>query len=127
MAWLGIVLEMITGSSATGNADGGAGAKDYVGGLVGHNDAGAISSSFAKGEVSSGKTSGALVGLSENSATITYSYARGKVTASAENGARAGGLVGYNDDSKIENSYAVGGVDMTVMAVPVLREKLAAW
>ena len=48
----------ITGSYATGNADGGAGDQDFVGGLVGWQDSGSITASYATGNADGGDGDG---------------------------------------------------------------------
>ncbi|MGJ0455719.1 YDG domain-containing protein [Aliarcobacter cryaerophilus] len=75
--------------------------KDYVGALVGYNEYGAISNSYATGNVT-GNYVGGLVGLDHG--TISNSYATGNVT-----GNYVGGLVGENHGT-ISNSYASGTV-----------------
>ncbi|MBI5103224.1 MAG: Ig-like domain-containing protein, partial [Nitrospirae bacterium] len=78
---------------------------DYVGGLVGANDA-AISNSYNTGNVNGGDYYyvGGLAGY--NQGDIANSYNTGSVTGSYE----VGGLVGENDWSTINNSYSVGAV-----------------
>ena len=88
------------------------GSSDHVGGLVGVNNQGAIVASYATGSVTNtgniahgtyvpeyvdgnGHATGGLVGLNYKAqAKIIASYATGAV--SAPQGAKAGGLVGYN-------------------------------
>jgi hypothetical protein len=89
----------------------------YVGGLAGLNG-GVISNSYATGDVtalydtedeSTGYAIGGLVGFNsafESGATITDSYATGKVTGEEY----VGGLVGQNQ-GHITNSYATGAVE----------------
>ena len=82
--------------SVTGN--------DFVGGLVGRNNGGTISQSYATGSVS-GHRVGGLVGW--NNGTIIQSYATGAVTGAYS----AGGLVGVNSyGGTISQSYATGAV-----------------
>ena len=77
---------------------------DYVGGLVGWNEASDITSSSATGSVSGDTNVGGLVGWNEG--TVKQSYATGNVTGSES----VGGLVGLNSkptlSSLIEQSYA---------------------
>ena len=83
------------------------GASWFVGSLVGYNNSGSITNSYATGSVSGGSAVGGLVGGNYFSSKIDNSYATGSV--SAANG--VGGLVGYNgDSSSIDNSYATGSV-----------------
>ena len=100
----------IIASYATGStADGGAGARDYVGGLVGANEYGTISASYVSDSTANGGMGnqdlvGALVGL--NLGTIIASY----VSGSTANGGmgnydNAGGLVGWSEGTIIA-SYA---------------------
>ena len=78
-----------------------------AGGLVGWNDEGTITNSYATGSVSgSGADVGGLVGRNSRG-TITNSYATGSVT---EGDRRVGGLVGGNFRGTITNSYATGSV-----------------
>ncbi len=86
----------------------------YVGGLVGLNR-GSIGSSTASGAVSGSLYLGGLVGWNDTGATVTTSYATGKVTGIAggqevgTDNDYVGGLVGVNFGS-IANSYATGAV-----------------
>ena len=85
-----------------------------VGGLVGLNR-GSIGSSTASGAVSGSLYLGGLVGWNDTGATVTTSYATGKVTGIAggqeagTNNDYVGGLVGVNFGS-IADSYATGAV-----------------
>ncbi|MGA2191738.1 MAG: GLUG motif-containing protein [Steroidobacteraceae bacterium] len=74
-----------------------------VGGLVGSNS-GAISSSYAEGNVSgTGSDVGGLVGI--NSGSISNSYGTGHISGASY----VGGLVGYDSSgTSISNSYAEG-------------------
>ncbi len=76
----------------------------YVGGLVGYNLNGIITNSYAAGSVSANRNVGGLVG--RNVGTITNSYAAGSVSGVVW----TGGLVGYNLNGIITNSYATGAV-----------------
>ena len=104
------------------------GAGDYVGGLVGNNSAGAITSSYSTGDVSgNGYYVGGLVG--GNGGTVTACYATAKVLGTGRvgglagqvegtvvnshstamvygSGGEVGGLVGYNDGSIVHCSSA---------------------
>ncbi len=95
-----------------------------VGGLVGRNiDGGKVYNSYATGEVKGPCIVGGLVGnqFSTNSdelpkrSEIKNSYATGNVetgfgTCVNSNDRVAGGLVGFNNNSAIENSYTLGEV-----------------
>ena len=81
-----------------------------IGGLVGSNDHGTISHSYAEVAVTSdgkGEYVGGLVG--RNGGTINNSYAAGSVTS---NGDYVGGLVGSNTGT-VTGSYATGSVTST--------------
>jgi len=90
------------------------GESNRIGGLVGFNYCGTITSSYATGHVSGGGNVGGLVGgnFSNNNnynnciATITNSYATGSVSGE---GNGIGGLVGENR-ATIINSYSTGTV-----------------
>ena len=78
--------------------------RNWVGGLVGYNASGRITTSYATGAVrSAGNIVGGLVGV--NSGRITASYATGSVTGSGF----VGGLVGINTGT-ITATYAAGSV-----------------
>ena len=95
-----------------------------VGGLVGRNiDGGKVYNSYATGEVKGPCTVGGLVGnqFSTDSdellkrSEIKNSYTTGNVetgfgTCSNSDNQIAGGLVGRNNNSKVENSYVIGKV-----------------
>ena len=82
------------------------GFSDSVGGLVGRNDGGTITNSYATGSVSGDFGVGGLVGRNDGG-TITNSYATGSVSGG---GSDVGGLVGFNNDGTIMNSYATSSV-----------------
>ena len=92
----------------------------HAGGLVGYNDKGTITNSYATGDVSATSSdakayAGGLVGYNDIG-TITNSYATRDVSATSSDDnayAYAGGLVGYNDIGTITNSYATGNVSAT--------------
>ena len=80
-----------------------------TGGLVGYNNGGSISASYATASVTAigNAHTGGLVGYNGSDSTISASYA----TASVTGGGTTGGLVGYNgSDSTISASYATGSV-----------------
>ncbi|RVU11965.1 GLUG motif-containing protein, partial [Methylobacterium oryzihabitans] len=79
-----------------------------VGGLVGNNDGGTVSQSYATGAVTGGTDStyvGGLVGRSLIGGTVSQSYATGPVSGSND----VGGLVGNNYGS-VSRSSATGAV-----------------
>ena len=84
----------------------------HAGGLVGTNY-GEIDFCRAAGNVSSLHDAGGLVGKTLGTGRIFQSYAAGTSTATEES-ARAGGLVGYNDQGSIIQSYATGPVTGSV-------------
>ncbi len=102
----------ITASYATGNVSGPAGnvnGPQYVGGLLGENNGGTVSLSYATGNVNGGSNVGGLVGYSNS--LVTLSYATGNVTGSNPGGAQStGGLVGDNQGGTVSLSYATGNV-----------------
>ena len=104
----------ITASYATGNADGGAGVFDYVGGLVGL-QFGSITASYATGNADGGDGNsdrvGGLVGWQGSSSSITASYATGNADGGAGNSEQVGGLVGRQFGGSITGSYATGNAD----------------
>ena len=104
----------IRASYATGNADGGDGNYDRVGGLVGL-QRGSISASYATGNADGGAgfndNVGGLVG-SLSAGSITGSYATGNADGGDGNYDRVGGLVGVQGgDGSIRASYATGNAD----------------
>ena len=105
----------ITGSYATGDADGGAGTSDYVGGLVGRQDRGSITASYATGNADGGDggqdSVGGLVGW-QQSGNIVASYATGDADGGDGTEDNVGGLMGVqNGDGSITGSYATGNAD----------------
>ena len=97
----------INNSFATTTVD--AGATYGNGGLVGFNDGGSISHSYATGSVTSDSPlsgwTGGLVG-SLNGGTIVTSFATGDVTGMQY----VGGLAGANNGGSISQSFATGSV-----------------
>jgi len=80
---------------------------DRVGGLVGQNNHGTVSTVYTNGTISGSAFVGGLVGLNVDNATVNAS--NGVVNVSG--GDAIGGLVGLNQDSAIiENSSATGNV-----------------
>ena len=90
----------ITNSYVTGSI---AGDGEDIGGLVGQNVGGGITNSYVAGSVSGDYSTGGLVG--DNEGDITNGYATGSVSGDSE----LGGLVGANEGD-IRNSYATGSV-----------------
>lgn len=117
----GLVALNVTGSSiidayATGAVTGTQQlAQEFVGGLVGYNQA-TIGNAYATGAVSGSGDVGGLVGYNYVEGTITNAYAIGAVTSTYNSfGARGaiGGLAGENFGA-ITNTYAVGAVSGSV-------------
>ena len=104
----------ITGSYATGNADGGDRNSDRVGGLVGRQDRGSITASYATGNADGdgGQDSvGGLVGW-QQSGNIVASYATGNADGGDGSDDLVGGLVGdQGSGGSITASYATGNAD----------------
>jgi len=84
---------------------GSVGGNNYVGGLVGLNNGGTISSSRASVDVSGTEYVGGLVGIHLNAGMINNSYAMGAIAGDS----RVGGLVGQNTGT-INSSYSTGAV-----------------
>ena len=117
---VGLVGGRVTGGSNTGalvgNNDSGPISNSYAstavtgyegtGGLVGNNRLGALANNYATGNVQGRAGTGGLVG-STISGSISDSYATGNVTGAAG----TGGLVGSSTSGGITNSYATGNVD----------------
>ena len=88
----------------------------HVGGLVGQQDGGSITTSYATGDADggnedkgvSGDDIGGLVGH-QDGGSITASYSTGNVNGGT-GGNQVGGLVGYQIRSSITASYATGDV-----------------
>ena len=80
--------------------------RDFVGGLVGYQDAGKIRVSYATGRVSGGDSVGGLVGFSVGAETCIWtSYATVNVSGESS----VGGLVGYKGRvCRFQDSYATG-------------------
>ena len=106
-------LGSITASYATGDADGGDGHSDYVGGLVGRS-LGSITASYATGDADGGDGDydevGGLVGFQVRG-SITASYAAGDADGGDGDHDEVGGLVGYQNQGSITASYATGDAD----------------
>ena len=91
----------------------GGSSSDSIGGLVGYQGGGLITSSYATGHLhggESGDSVGGLVGW-QNGGRITSSYATGHADGGDGDSDSVGGLVGYQKDSSIISSYAIGRVD----------------
>ena len=105
----------ITGSYATGNADGGDGNFDLVGGLVGNQNGGSIRASYATGDANGGAGNfdyvGGLVGSQGSGGSITASYATGDADGGAGDNDLVGGLVGNQNSGSIRASYATGNAN----------------
>ena len=87
---------------------------EQAGGLVGLNQDGTISNSYATGTVEGNQDIGGLVGKNDSGTIEENSYATGDVTgrdATTSTSERIGGLVGLNERGTISNSYATGRVE----------------
>ncbi len=81
-----------------------------VGGLVGRLNNSTVTKSFSLGDTfGNGDEMGGLVGRVENNGLVSKSYAVGEVTGGGTT-YRAGGLVGYNYNSTIEDCFSTGQV-----------------
>ena len=79
---------------------------DYVGGLVGYNDWGTLTSCYATGQVTGDRCVGGLLGQTDRRSTLTSCYATGHVTGDVF----VGGLLGRNDYGTLTSCYATGDV-----------------
>jgi len=84
-----------------------------AGGLVGRMQGGSVVLSFATGKITgadgSGSRVGGLIALTEVSATVSRSFAAGRVIGG--NGGFAAGLIGqHNSNGAVDQTYAVGPV-----------------
>jgi hypothetical protein len=77
-----------------------------VGGLVGLNTFSTLVSSYSTGSVKGNNNVGGLAGINTN-AVVEESYSTASVDSTGTN---AGGLVAFNSESRIRNSYARGDV-----------------
>jgi large exoprotein involved in heme utilization and adhesion len=91
-----------------------------VGGLLGYNDGGTVSNSYATGAVAGntyvGGLIGQILGRTDNFGNVNNSYATGSVTGSQRVGGLVGGSYGYlntNNSANISNSYSTGSVTLT--------------
>ncbi|MDL2313045.1 cadherin-like beta sandwich domain-containing protein, partial [Bacteroidales bacterium OttesenSCG-928-B11] len=91
-------LSVVTGAT-------GVNGKNYVGGLVGSQIGGTITSCYTAGKIGGASSAGGLVGLQGDGA-IKACYATGAVTGSSN----VGGLVGCQKSGTITASYATGTV-----------------
>ena len=112
----GLVALNYSGTVSNSQAGGTVTGQQNVGGLVGYSYQGTIrDGSYASGAVSGEQQIGGLVGSSAagaTGATISASHATGTVTGTgpSTNQQDIGGLVGYNDGTIRDNSYATGAV-----------------
>ncbi|MEL0168577.1 MAG: filamentous hemagglutinin N-terminal domain-containing protein [Pseudomonadaceae bacterium] len=94
---VGLMNGSISRSYATGSVQG---SNNYVGGLVGEISGSGISDSYATGNVIGQRYTGGLVG--ESHATISRSYATGRVSGPA---GQTGALVGLNSGTLTDNYW----------------------
>jgi hypothetical protein len=102
----------ITHSSAYGTVIG-TGAQSVAGGLVGWENGGSITDSFATNTVKGVAAAGGLVGK-QTKGTLENDFATGAVTATF-----AGGLVGQLDVGTLKNDYATGSVSTPAVLINV--------
>jgi len=119
----GLVGHNDHGALSTSYATGNVSGSSQVGGLVGHNYYGAVSNSYATGAASGINFVGGLLGYSE-SATISSSYAAGAVSASGNDG---GGLVGTSNHNVLFNCYATGPVAGSQSVGGLLGDSHDSW
>ena len=100
----GLVGEL-SGTLRSSYAKGQVTGTEFVGGLLGYNDQGSVSSCFSTvGATSTGSEAGGFVG--HNKGEITSCYSTGSVTGS---GSSIGGFVG-NNETTITSCYSTGSV-----------------
>ena len=75
----------------------------FVGGLLGYQSGGTVSTSYSTAYVSGSDTAGGLIGYTPNSATVTNSYATGR--GSVTTGSFGGLIGGASTSPTITNSY----------------------
>ncbi len=97
--------DYVIGCYSTGTVTGGEDA-DGLGGLVGHNDGGLVSSCYSTSTVTGVWDIGGLVGWNEDGA-VTNSYSAGRVTGEAYVGGLVGTNEGYGDYGSIANCYSI--------------------
>ncbi len=103
---VGFNASTIKHSWANGDVDA-ADSNAYAGGLVGINNSGTITPSYAVGAVQCQFYCGGLVGIQQPAGQmpgISRSFATGNITSSGG----AGGLIGVNNIGTISDSYAIG-------------------
>ncbi|MCP4711588.1 MAG: hypothetical protein GY869_23465, partial [Planctomycetes bacterium] len=103
----GLVGNNNSGTITSCYASGAVTGGDFVGGLVGYNKSGTITSCYASGAVKGVSIVGGLVGDNRSKGTITECYATGSVTGS---NLMVGGLVGENMYGVITSCFATGVV-----------------
>lgn len=109
---------------------------DQVGGIVGLNLApGIIQSTVSDVPVKGGRLVGGITGENQgnftSNASIKNCYALGAITSEIQNNGgssddSAGGIVGYNNGGKIENTYATGSVSGTLRSGIVGRSNFGS-
>ena len=77
--------------------------RTFVGGLLGYQSGGTVSTSYSTAYVSGNDTVGGLIGYTPNSATVTNSYATGR--GSVTTGSFGGLIGGASTSPTITNSY----------------------
>ncbi len=106
---------LINNSFVAGSLEG----TDKVGGLVGEMSTSEIRASYSTATITATTTSmteayaGGLVGYVDTNGSINHSYAIGLVTSTATQDAYGGGLVGKVNSGQVNQSYAMGGADVT--------------
>ncbi len=78
---------------------------NYIGGLVGYNEAGIIIGCYSNGAVKSTNTGGGLVGFNLEG-TVTKCCSTGTISGDLQ----MGGLLGYTSSGSISNCYSTGNV-----------------
>ncbi len=102
----GLVGENDSGMITTSYSTGSVNGSSYVGGLVGNNDKGTIASCYSTGNINGSSCVGGLVG-ENNQGTIVSCYSTGMINS---DGLYVGGFVGENDQGIIASCYSTGNV-----------------
>jgi hypothetical protein len=81
-----------------------------VGSFIGYNVNGKVSYSYSTATVNGSNNVSAFIGSNESGSSISYCYSTGNVNGGGSGNYTAGGLVGWNDNSTISNSYTTGTI-----------------
>ena len=109
IGWNGYGGSIINNSNSSSHAIG----NENVGGLIGYIHSGTIEESYSTGTATGRTNVGGLVGSSQSGTIIRISFSSANVIPTSGGGNRNqfGGLVGYANQTTIENCFANGSVD----------------